>query len=114
MATLAQVKAGAAAYIEQEIIAKIDGWQKWVAGAAVSMALNRADGIFDVLKQNPAIKLLGVIDDSGNIDIEALYTEFKRQAQRGPISFDVPMVGRLTLNESDVDKIYANIKGVTA
>ena len=114
MATLAQVKAGAAAYIEQEIISKIGGWQKWVAGAAVSMALNRADGIFDTLKDNPAIKLLGIIDDSGNIDIEALYAEFKRQAQRGPISFDVPMIGKLTLNESDVDKIYANIKGVSA
>ena len=114
MATLAQVKAGVAAYIEQEIISKIGGWQKWVAGAVVSMALNRADGIFDALKDNPAIKLLGIIDDSGNIDIEALYAEFKRQAQRGPISFDVPMIGKLTLNESDVDKIYANIKGVSA
>ena len=50
MATLAQVKAGAAAYIEQEIISKIGGWQKWVAGAVVSMALIRADGIFDALK----------------------------------------------------------------
>lgn len=111
MATLAQVKTGAAAYIEQEIIAKIGGWQKWVAGAAVSMALNRADAIFEALRQNPAVKLLGIIDDSGEIGIDALYSEFKKQAQRGPISFDVPMIGKLTLNESDVDKIYQSIKG---
>lgn len=114
MATLAQVKTGAAAYIEQEIIAKIGGWQKWVAGAAVSMALNRADAIYETLRQNPAIQLLGIVDADGNIDVDALYTEFKKQAQRGSISFDVPMIGRLTLNESDVDKIYQSIKGVQA
>lgn len=114
MATLAQVKAGAAAYIEQEIISKIGGWQKWVAGAAVSMALNRADAIFETLRQNPAVQLLGIIDGDGNIDVDTLYTEFKKQAQRGPISFDVPMIGKLTLNEGDVDKIYQSIKGVTA
>lgn len=112
MVTLNQVKAGAAAYIEQEIIAKIGGWQKWVAGAAVSMALNRADTIFEALRQNPAVQLLGIIDDSGEIDIDALYSEFKKQAQHGPISFDVPMIGKLTLNESDVDKIYNSIKVV--
>lgn len=114
MATLAQVKTGAATYIESEIISKIGGWQKWVAGAAVSMALNRADAIYETLRQNPAVGMLGIIDDSGNIDIDTLYAEFKRQAQRGPISFDVPMIGKLTLNESDVDKIYQSIKGGSA
>ncbi len=113
MATLAQVKTGAAAYIEQEIIAKIGGWQKWAAGAAVSMALNRADSIFEALRQNPAVQMLGIVDGDGNIDVDALYAEFKRQAQRGAVSFDVPMIGKLTLNESDVDKIYQSIKGVS-
>lgn len=113
MATLAQVKAGAAAYIEQEIIAKIGGWQKWVAGAVVARTLDRADTIVDALRQNPAVQMLGIIDSDGNIDVDALYTEFKRQAQRGAISFDVPMIGRLTLNESDVDKIYNSIKVVS-
>lgn len=114
MATLAQVKAGAAAYIEQEIISKIDGWQKWIAGAVVARTLDRADTIVDALRQNPAVQMLGIFDDSGDIDIDALYTEFKKQAQRGPVSFDVPMIGRLTLNESDVDKIYQSIKGAVA
>ena len=112
MATLAQVKAGAAAYIEQEIIAKIGGWQKWVAGAVVARMLERADTIFEQLRNYPAVQMLGIIDDSGNIDIDTLHVEFKRQAQRGPVSFDVPMIGKLTLNESDVDKIYQSIKGV--
>lgn len=112
MATLAQVKTGAAAYIEQEIISKIGGWQKWVAGAAVSMALNRADAIFEALRQNPAVQLLGIVDGDGNIDLDALYAEFKKQAQRGSVAFDVPMIGKLTLNESDVDKIYNSIKVV--
>lgn len=114
MATLAQVKTGVAAYIESEIISKIGGWQKWVAGAVVARTLDRADTIVNALRQNPAVQMLGIFDDSGNIDVDALYAEFKRQAQRGPISFGVPMIGKLTLNEGDVDKIYQSIKGVTA
>lgn len=114
MATLNQIKLGVANYIEAEILPKIGGWQKWVIGAAVSMALNRSDALYEQLRANPVIQTLGVIDNDGYIDIDTLYGEVKKQAQKNSISFEVPMVGKLTLNETDVDKIYNYIKGVSA
>ena len=34
----------------------------------------------------------------------------KKQAKKSSVTFDVPMLGPITLNEQDVDKIYDFIK----
>ena len=54
---------------------------------------------------------MGVIDDNDMIDIDKLHAEFAKQAQRGAITFDVPLMGALTLNAADVDKLYSYIVG---
>ena len=54
---------------------------------------------------------MGVIDENDQIDIDAIYREFAAQAQRGAITFDVPLVGALTLTAADVDKLYGYITG---
>ena len=54
--------------------------------------------------------MLGIINEENKIDIEKIYKEFKNQAKKGSISFEVPLVGTLTLNEQDVDKIYDFIR----
>lgn len=111
MVTLAQVRAGVGRYLEAEMISKICGWQKWVVGAAASMALDQSAAIFNQLKTNPIVQALGVIDEQDGIDIDRLHAEFAKQAQRGAVTFDVPIIGSLTLNAQDVDKIYQYIIG---
>lgn len=111
MVTLAQVRAGVGRYLEAEMISKICGWQKWVVGAAASMALDQSAAIFNKLKTNPIVQALGVIDEQDGIDIDRLHAEFAKQAQRGAVTFDVPIIGSLTLNAQDVDKIYQYIIG---
>ena len=111
MVNLAQVQLGVEKYIENEIIAKIVDWRKWVVGVGVSMALSRSTEIFNQIKDHPAVKAMGVIDDNDMIDIDKLHAEFAKQAQRGAITFDVPLMGALTLNAADVDKLYSYIVG---
>lgn len=111
MVTLAQVRMGAEKYIEAEILAKITDWRKWIVGAAASMALDNTTAIFNELKENPMVKALGIIDEQDNIDIDRLHAEFAKQAQKGAITFDVPMMGPLTLNAHDVDRLYQYITG---
>lgn len=111
MVTLAQVRAGVTRYLETEMLAKITGWQKWVVGAAASMALEQSTAIFNQLKTSPIVQVLGVIDERDEIDIDRLHAEFAKQAQRGAVTFDVPVIGSVTLNAGDVDKIYQYIIG---
>lgn len=111
MVTLAQVQAGVEKYLETEILSKIPGWQKWVLGAAASRMLSRSGEIFNTLKSNPIVSAMGVIDEQDQIDIDAIYREFSKQAQRGAITFDIPLMGALTVNSSDIDRLYNYIIG---
>lgn len=110
MVTLNQVQNGIARYIDSELLPNIDGWQKWVFGALASTALAKTTNIFNSLKRSEFVKMLEVIDENDNIDIDTLYREFYKQAQKGAVTFDVPMVGAMTLNHTDVEKIYRFIK----
>lgn len=109
MVTLNQVQNGVVKYIDNELIPNINGWQKWVFGALASTAMLKTTNIFNSLKQNEFVKMLGVIDENDNIDIDTLYREFLKQAQKGAVTFDVPMIGAMTLNHTDVEKLYRYI-----
>lgn len=111
MVTLAQVQAGVEKYLETEILSKIPDWRKWLLGAGASRMLSRSTEIFNQLKTNPVVSAMGVIDEQDQIDIDAIYREFSKQAQRGAITFDVPLVGPLTLGAGDVDQLYRYIIG---
>lgn len=111
MVTLAQATAGIERYLDTEILAKIPGWQKWVLGAAASRMLSRSGEIFNTLKNNPVVSAMGVIDEQDQIDIDAIYREFSKQAQRGAITFDIPLMGALTVNSGDIDRLYNYIIG---
>ena len=42
MYNLRQVVAGLAAFIDNEILTKVTGWQKWLVGAGMGVALDRS------------------------------------------------------------------------
>lgn len=101
---------GITTYIDREIVDKINGWQKWVVGSGIGIAMSNSTNVFNELKKNQVVKMLGVIDKDDKIDVEKIYKELKKQARKGAITFDVPLVGTITLNEQDVDKLYQYIK----
>ena len=53
-------------------------------------------------------ELLGVPsgDPVTEIDVDKIYREFKKQASKTDITLNIPMLGELTLNERDLDKLY--------
>ena len=109
MVNLGQVQNGIVKYLDSEIVPKINGWQKWVFGALAGTAMSKTTNIFNTLKTNEFVKMLAVVDENDMIDIDTLYREFLKQAQKGPVTFNVPVIGALTLNASDVEKIYRYI-----
>ena len=109
MVTMEQIKRGAARYVDEEFTAKLSGWQKWAVGAYAAMALENLDGMFLKLGDKPAVRAMGVIDEAGNVDLDRVYTCVKKQAQKGPVTFQAPLLGAVTINELDVDKLYTCI-----
>ena len=110
MITYNKFISGLTQYIDVEIVGKLVGYPKWIFGTLAGVALSKATNIFNTLKENEMIKMLEIIDKDDNIDIDTLYTELKKQAHKGAITFDVPMLGSLTLTETDVDKVFHYMK----
>ena len=110
MVTYNQVVNGMSRYIDQEIINKIQGWQRWALGAGAGIMMTKGTNIFNALKAHPIIKMLEVIDENDMIDIDTIYGEIRKQAEKGSATIDIPMVGSITLTKDDVDKLYRLIK----
>lgn len=110
MVTYNQVVNGMAKYIDQEIINKIQGWQRWALGAGAGIMMNKGTNMFNAFKAHPVVKMLEVIDDNDMIDIDTIYAELRKQAEKGSATFDAPMIGTITLTKDDVDKLYRLIK----
>ena len=110
MVTYNQVVNGMAKYIDQEIINKIQGWQRWALGAGAGIMMNKGTNIFNSLKMHPVVQMLEVIDENDMIDIDTIYGEIRKQAEKGSATVEIPMVGSITLTKDDVDKLYRLIK----
>lgn len=105
-----QVINGIAKYIDEEIISQIDGWKKWVIGSGVGIALSDGTEIFNNIKNNDLVKMLGIVDKEDKINVDKIYKELKKQSKKSSITFNVPMIGAMTLTEQDVEKLYKAIK----
>lgn len=109
MVTMDQVKRGAARYLDEEFTGKLNGWRKWAVGAGGAMALENLDTILMTAKENPVVRALGVLDEAGHVDIDRVYSYVRKEAQKGPVTFTAPVIGPVTLNEHDVEKLYTCI-----
>ena len=94
---------GIAKYIDTEIVDKILGWKKWVVGSGLGKALSNSTNVFNQIKNNEFVKMLNIIDKDNKIDVDKIYKELKKQAKKSSITFEVPMVGSITLNDQDIE-----------
>ena len=102
---------GIAAYVDDEIVAKLAGsWKAWAVGGLAGIAVSRGDALITQYADNPVVKALGIIDGE-NIDVDIIIGELRKQAQKGAATIDVPIVGPITFTAADVDSLYRHIKG---
>lgn len=110
MVSTAQVQRGIQRFLETDLIPKVPGWQGVVLGAAAGIALSRMGELVKTIGDIPIIKMLGVIDLGGGIDIEVLREEFIKQARRvGVIRIDLSPLGEISLGEADISRLYEYI-----
>ena len=83
---------GIASFIDEEILININGWQKWVLGSGIGIALSDAEELFKSLKNNELIKVLKIVDGD-KINVDKIYKELKKQAKKTQITINIPMIG---------------------
>lgn len=106
MKSLNSVINGLRKYLDAEMLSKIQGLNKWIVGASLSMALENGPSIFNELKNSKIIKSMNVIDEDDQIDVEKIYKYLSEQAKKSAVTFNMPFIGAVTIKASDLDKLY--------
>ena len=108
-----QIEKGVAAYLDEEVMPQVhlEPWKKAVLGTGASVAIKRVGNVLENIKGNQALSALGVVDQEGNVDIDIVSTEFKKQIPTEGLKVKIPLLGEITFHESDVDMLYRKITG---
>ena len=96
---------GIARYIDSEIVPKMDGLQKWIFGTGAGIAMRKADEMFHQFKDHQLLKALDLVKGE-DTNIELIYEELIKQANQSAVKIEIPLLGTLSLNKDDIEKIY--------
>lgn len=110
MVSQEQLQRGITRFVDAEVLPKLSGIKKVGVGMYVGLVAHNAADAINKLKTNPAIAMLGIIDENNAIDIDALY-DVAIPLFSEKQTFDLPVLGSVAFDKSDVDKLYKYIKG---
>lgn len=99
-------------YADREIINQLPTIGKWVVGTGIGIVGKKANELAHVLENNQMIKVLGIVDEDGKWNAELLKDEMLQNAQKyGKATVEVPVIGKFTFSENDIQKLFKYIKG---
>lgn len=120
MVTIGQIKKGLASFVDAEILPAIPAGtlKRTLIGAGVGLYLANLEKALTGLSENALVAALGVVDEHGNVDIDKLAEELKKNmpSEGVKINLDVMGVhlGDMTLHQSDIDTLRHHITSAYA
>lgn len=113
MVSVDKIEKGIAGYLDDELMSQFRGSsvERVVAGTAVSLMLRKTGTIIEGYRDNPTVKMLGIMDNDGNVDVDTIAEELKKNIGKDGMKVDVPIFGTMTFHKSDVDKLRDYING---
>lgn len=112
MVTVEQLKNGIGTYLQSRLMPRLDGKRQFLLGMVYGLSTNKMDELIAQGAQNPVIRALGVVQENGSIDIDALYNAALAQMQaQGKVPIEVPLLGMFTFDENDLRELRQMIGG---
>lgn len=103
-----QVIRGLVKFVDEELVPKMTGLNKWLFGTGAGIVASKGDHVFHALKDIGLMHTLELIEGE-NVNVTCIYKELLRQAEKGEIVIEVPMIGDIKLDHKDVEKLYRYI-----
>ena len=111
MVTISQIKTGIEQYMDREILPHLSTGKQIGLGIYTELLMVEIEGKAREYLNMPAIKILGLSDEEGNIDLDRLQDVAARKVgDRGKFEVDLPIIGRFTFSQSDVVKLCELIR----
>lgn len=108
MVSVDKIEQGVANYLDAELMPQLkgNGIEKVIVGTTASLLIRKTGTIIEGYKDNKLVKMLGIIDDNGAVDVDTLVEEVKKNIPKEGVKVEVPILGTLTFHKDDVDKLY--------
>ena len=101
MVSVSQIERGAAAFVDRHMVPVMPKAKGIAFGAFAPLVIKAK-----VKEYAPLVQSIGLMDEDGNVDLDAAYTAFKGKAQG---QWPIELLG-FKVSESDLDKLYQTIK----
>lgn len=113
MVEISKIESGIARYLDAELVQKLpgNGWKQFGVGMASGLIAKRGGVALAQFKDHPVVKAFGLIDQTGCVDVEVLREIARERVPDTGLQADVPLVGKITIYKSDVEKLYSYIVG---
>ncbi len=108
MVTVKQVQTGIVRYVDNDLLPHLDGMKKIGLGIYMGLASENIGAAIQKYKDHPAVSMLNVVTDDGMVDIDKVYSVAKPMFENKQ-GVDLPLVGHVTFDKSDVEKLYRYI-----
>ncbi len=107
---LDKVQLGLTKFIDSEMINHLEGWKKIGFGAGAALIIKNLPNTLQVYANHPFIAMLGVIDENGKIDIDALHDAVVDYFSENGDYVNIPLLGRVKITKEDIENLYKYIK----
>lgn len=110
-----QIKRGLANFIDSEIMNKIPGGsiKRTLIGTMMGLYINNLEKTIKGMAANPFVSALGLQDESGNINIDVLAEELKKNMPQEGVKVDLDLLGfhfgDMVLRRGDIDTLRQRI-----
>lgn len=103
---------GISKFIDENVLAHypVNSVKRILMAGAVSLYLKQNEGIVDTITNNPLFAGLGVVQENGMINIDAVRDTLKCEINKaGFMRLSIPMIGDIDFTPDDVDALHRYI-----
>ncbi len=112
MVSFDQVLDGLTRYLNNNFYSNLNDWQEIIARLAVARIIGNSETLKQNLMANGIVRTFAVMDSAGNVDLEPIMRDLKREIDRkGKLTIEIPMFGKIIFTAADIDEIYREITG---
>lgn len=111
MVTISQIQHGFTKFIDQEVTAAFNGWQKAVVAGTAALLASNLNNIIASYSTHPLVAALGVYNQQdGFVDIDKLYNAYVPQLGSDKIPITIPKIATVKLGREEIDLLTRYIK----
>ena len=110
MISIDQLMRGVTRFADLEIIPHLPTGKGIGAGIALALLMDGGKARILQLREHPAVHLMGIMDEQGNVDLDRLYSAARPKVDGQRLPVTIPIIGELRFDVNDLDKLYKYIQ----